>query len=66
MASLDSLKLELGLSVFEDIIAIGNGNSTGLVQGNIIVSGTLSHVMVVSQVVRFHMLAEVQYCFRLL
>ena len=42
MTSLDGLKLGLGLSVFEDIISVGNGNSTGLVQGDIIISGTLS------------------------
>ena len=41
VTSLDSLKLDLGL-VFLDVISLGNGNSSGLVQGDIIISGTLS------------------------
>ena len=42
VTSLDSLKLDLGLSVFEEIVSLGDGSPSGLVQGDIIISGTLS------------------------
>lgn len=42
VSSLDSLKHALEITVFEDITAVGQQNSAGLVQGDIVVTGTFT------------------------